>query len=130
MKKGITLGFVFGFGAAIVLVAYFAFTSANPQQEEEVPRLAYYPNTETLASDEMRVIACGTGMPSTRMAQAAACFLVELGNGEKFIFDIGSGSAERISALQIPYDYLKNRVPLQSKLFPLLHLPSSLQHLA
>ena len=66
----------------------------------------YSPNSETLAPDEMRVIACGTGMPFTRMAQAAACFLVELGNGEKFIFDIGSGSAERISALQIPYDFL------------------------
>ena len=66
----------------------------------------YAPNSETLAPDEMRVIACGTGMPYTRMAQAAACFLVELGNGDKFIFDIGSGSAERISALQIPYDFL------------------------
>jgi ribonuclease Z len=66
----------------------------------------YAPNSEDLAPDEMRVIACGTGMPYTRMAQAAACFLVELGNGEKFIFDIGSGSAERISALQIPYDFL------------------------
>ena len=54
----------------------------------------------------MRVIACGTGMPTTRAAQAAACFLVELGNGDKFIFDIGSGSAERLSSLQIPYDYL------------------------
>ena len=40
------------------------------------------------------------------MAQAAACFVVELGNGEKFIFDIGSGAAGRISALQIPYDFL------------------------
>ena len=66
----------------------------------------YSPNSENLASDEMRVIACGTGMPTTRAAQAAACFLVELGNGDKFIFDIGSGSAERISSLQIPYDYL------------------------
>ena len=66
----------------------------------------YVPNSEKLASDEMRVIACGTGMPTTRAAQAAACFLVELGNGDKFIFDIGSGSAERISSLQIPYDYL------------------------
>jgi ribonuclease Z len=66
----------------------------------------YAPNSEKLASDEMRVIACGTGMPMTRMAQAAACFLVELGNGDKFIFDSGSGSAERISALQIPYDFL------------------------
>jgi len=66
----------------------------------------YSPNSENLASDEMRVIACGTGMPTTRGGQAAACFLVELGNGDKFIFDIGSGSAERISSLQIPYDYL------------------------
>jgi ribonuclease Z len=66
----------------------------------------YAPNSEDLAPDEMRVIACGTGMPTTRAAQAAACFLVELGNGDKFIFDIGSGSAERISSLQIPYDYL------------------------
>jgi ribonuclease Z len=69
-------------------------------------RDVYYPNTEDLAPDEMRVIACGTGMPTTRAAQAAACFLVELGNGDKFIFDAGSGSAERISSLQIPYDYL------------------------
>jgi len=66
----------------------------------------YAPNSEALAPDEMRVIACGTGMPTTRAAQAAACFLVELGNGDKFIFDIGSGSAERLSSLQIPYDYL------------------------
>jgi len=70
------------------------------------PRDVYYPNTEDLAPDEMRVIACGTGMPTTRMKQAAACFLVELGNGDKFIFDGGTGSAERISALQIPYNYL------------------------
>jgi len=66
----------------------------------------YAPNSETLAPDEMRVIACGTGMPSQRMAQAAACFLVELGNGEKFLFDMGDGAAERLSALQIPYDFL------------------------
>jgi ribonuclease Z len=74
----------------------------KPALERDV----YYPNTEALGSDEMRVIACGTGMPTTRASQAAACFLVELGNGDKFIFDIGSGSAERISSLQIPYDYL------------------------
>ena len=69
-------------------------------------RDTYYPNSEDLNPDEMRVIACGTGMPTTRAAQAAACFLVELGNGDKFLFDIGSGSAERISSLQIPYNYL------------------------
>jgi len=69
-------------------------------------RGAYFPGTEALSPDEMRIIACGTGMPNARPRQAAACFLVELGNGDKFIFDIGLGSAERISAMQIPYDYL------------------------
>jgi ribonuclease Z len=54
----------------------------------------------------MRVIACGTGMPNARPKQAAACWIVELGNGDKFIFDIGLGSAERIAAMKIPYDYL------------------------
>jgi len=70
------------------------------------PRDTYYPNTEDLGADEMRVVACGTGMPTTRASQAAACFLVELGNGDKFLFDCGSGAAERISSLQIPYNYL------------------------
>jgi ribonuclease Z len=86
--------------------------SANAAEHEVSPTKAagggevYFPNTEDLAPDEMRVIACGTGMPTTRAKQAAACFLVELGNGDKFLFDIGSGSAERISSLQIPYNYL------------------------
>ena len=69
-------------------------------------RDVYYPGSEELDLDEMRVIACGTGMPNARPKQAAACWLVELGNGDKFLFDIGTGSAERISALKIPYDYL------------------------
>ena len=69
-------------------------------------RDVYFPGTEDLAPDEMRVIACGTGMPNARPKQAAACWLVELGNGDKFLFDIGTGSAERISAMKIPYDYL------------------------
>ena len=69
-------------------------------------REVYYPGTEDLAPDEMRVIALGTGMPNARPKQAAACWLVELGNGDKFLFDIGTGSAERISAMKIPYNYL------------------------
>jgi ribonuclease Z len=86
-----------------------SIAAENPPKASPVKARArdfYAPNSEDLGPDEMRVIACGTGMPTTRAAQAAACFLVELGNGDKFIFDIGSGSAERISSLQIPYDYL------------------------
>ncbi len=66
----------------------------------------YYPGTEELAPDEMRVIACGSGMPTPRLKQAAGCFVVELGNGDKFIFDMGEGSYERLSALGIPLDQL------------------------
>jgi len=66
----------------------------------------YAPNSEKLGPDEIRVIACGTGMPTPRPAQAAACFLMELGNGDKFIFDIGAGSTERLFALQIPTAFL------------------------
>lgn len=80
-------------------------SAASPVKALE-DRDVYYPGTEDLAPDEMRVIACGTGMPNARPKQAAACWLVELGNGNKFIFDAGSGSAERLSALKIPYDYL------------------------
>lgn len=69
-------------------------------------RAFYAPNSENLGPNEIRVIAAGTGMPTQRMAQAAACFLIELGNGDKFIFDIGEGAAERLAALEIPYDYL------------------------
>ncbi|MEM8671874.1 MAG: guanitoxin biosynthesis MBL fold metallo-hydrolase GntH [Planctomycetota bacterium] len=66
----------------------------------------YFPGTEELASDEMRVVACGTGMPTARASQAASCWLVELGNGDKFLFDAGTGSAERVASMRIPYDYL------------------------
>ncbi len=72
----------------------------------QAERDVYYPGSEDIGPNEMRVVACGTGMPNSRPKQAAACFLVELGNGDKFIFDIGSGSAERIAAMKIPYDYL------------------------
>ena len=69
-------------------------------------RDVYYPGTEDLAPDEMRVVALGTGMPTVRPKQAAACFLVELGNGDKFLFDLGYGSVERLAAMKIPMDYL------------------------
>ncbi len=69
-------------------------------------RYVYYPGTEVLAEDEIRIVACGTGMPDQRMAQASACFLFEFGNGDKFIFDIGSGSMRNIASLMIPYEYL------------------------
>ncbi len=69
-------------------------------------RYVYYPGTEALEPGEIRIIACGTGMPDQRQSQVSACFLMELGNGDKFIFDIGSGSMRNIASLMIPYQYL------------------------
>ncbi len=86
-----------------------AVAAENPLEISPVKareRDFYAPNSEDLAPDEMRLIACGTGMPTPRPKQAASCWLLELGNGDKFLFDIGTGSNERISALQIPYNFL------------------------
>ncbi len=74
----------------------------EPLPEHDV----YYPGTEALGPNEMRVIALGTGQPTARPKQASASFLVELGNGDKFLFDLGYGSVQRLSALKIPMDYL------------------------
>ena len=69
-------------------------------------RYVYYPGTEDLKSDEIRLIALGTGMPAARRSQAATCWLVELGNGDKFLFDVGTGANANLSALMIPFDFL------------------------
>jgi ribonuclease Z len=63
----------------------------------------YFPNTEILGRNELRVTALGTGRPFLRRAQANASWLIELGNGDKFIFDFGSGSQTNFTSLEIPY---------------------------
>ena len=118
---------VFGVALSFLAVAVYQWGNSNGRTGQEIqlvpnafaagdlpkasPVMAhnrdfYAPNSENLAPDEMRLIACGTGMPTSRPKQAASCWLLELGNGDKFIFDAGTGSAERIAALQIPYNFL------------------------
>ena len=63
----------------------------------------FFPNTEELGKDEMRITALGTGRPFLRPSQANAGWLVELGNGDKFQFDFGYGTQTNFGALQIPY---------------------------
>jgi ribonuclease Z len=105
-RLGMTMAAGFGAGLAVLLLVGAAGVSDGSGVKALNDRDVYYPGSEALAADEMRVVACGTGMPNARPKQAAACFLVELGNGDKFIFDIGLGSAERIAAQMIPYDLL------------------------
>ena len=108
LSVGVIIG-LYGRDSAIVTDASAtSHTGGDEPSAARTPsvRDVYYPGTEELGPNEMRVVALGTGMPSFRPKQAAACFLVELGNGDKFLFDIGYGSAERLSAMKIPMDYL------------------------
>ena len=61
----------------------------------------FYPGTEELGADEMRITALGTGMPIARKGQATSSWFVELGNGEKFFFDVGLGSQSNFAMLQV-----------------------------
>lgn len=64
----------------------------------------YFPNTEPLAANEMRIVALGTGRPYLRRAQANTSWLIELGNGDKFLFDFGFGTQMNFVSLEIPYN--------------------------
>ncbi len=49
----------------------------------------FVPEQEELAPNEMRLTAIGSGNPPVRRGQASTSWLVELGNGDKFIIDAG-----------------------------------------
>ena len=66
----------------------------------------YYPNTEKVGANEMRIVALGTGMPNQSPSNVAAAFLVELGNGESFVFDLGTGATDRLAGLEVDYSTL------------------------
>jgi len=61
---------------------------------------SYFPNTELLGADEMRITALGTGMPNQTKRAVSISYFVELGNGEKFLFDIGSGAMGNLFSLR------------------------------
>ena len=75
-----------------------------PQEikDNKYPR-TYYPNTEKIGKDEMRITALGTGMPNQSPSNVAASFLVELGNGDSFLFDLGTGATDRLAGLETDY---------------------------
>ena len=67
---------------------------------------SYFPNTELLGADEMRITALGTGMPNQTRAAVSISYLVEVGNGEKFLFDMGSGSMANLFSLRPDFSKL------------------------
>jgi ribonuclease Z len=60
-----------------------------------------YPQQEALARDEMRITFLGTWY-CPRIAQECNSVFVELGNGDSFVFDCGSGVMAKYNALGVP----------------------------
>ena len=85
----------------VAIFVFIAVSVAAHAADEPKHRPTHFPNTEQLRSDEMRITALGTGMPTplTR-AQKSTAWLVELGNGDIFLFDIGTGSMENLFGLR------------------------------
>ena len=103
-----------GLGSVVVAAAMLLMAAASAEQGTRLPNgrqvtpvkegvypQDYFPNTEALAPDEMRIIALGTGMPQVIQKKTKASgWYVELGNGDKFLFDLGTGSMENLAALR------------------------------
>lgn len=62
----------------------------------------YFPGTEDIGPDEMRISFVGSCPWPPRRDQAGTCIMVELGNGQNFFFDLGSGSMRNILAMGVP----------------------------
>ncbi|MGI9242177.1 MAG: guanitoxin biosynthesis MBL fold metallo-hydrolase GntH [Verrucomicrobiales bacterium] len=98
---------------AMAASTLLAQSPARAQSEDALPKgrtatpivdgnypASYFPNTEILGEGEMRITALGTGMPNqTRMAVSIS-YLVELGNGDKFLFDVGSGMLANLFSIR------------------------------
>ena len=108
----LVIGVVFA-GALVVA------SSAQSQSRDNMPRgrtpaaivdgqypASYFPNTELLGADEMRITALGTGMPNQTKKAVSISYLAELGNGEKFLFDIGSGAMGNLFSLRPDFSKL------------------------
>ena len=79
--------------------------TASPIVDGQYPA-SYFPNTELLGADEMRITALGTGMPNQTRAAVSISYLVELGNGDKFLFDLGSGMLANLFSLRPDFSKL------------------------
>ena len=84
-------------GGGISLPPYF-----KPTPSVTGSRANYFPLTETLGPDEMRISFVGSNPWPPRIGQAATAIMVELGNGNRFFFDFGPGCIKNIIAMQVP----------------------------
>jgi len=77
-----------------------------PEYDKPTPsvrsRMNYFPGSEELGPDEMRISFVGSCPFPPRRDQAGTCIMVELGNGDWFFFDFGPGCVKNILAMGVP----------------------------
>jgi ribonuclease Z len=85
-----------GPGTGITLPPYYKPTDSMGSAAN------FYPTSEELGDNEMRIMFVGSCPFPPRLSQAATCIMVELGNGKRFFFDFGPGCLRNILAMQVP----------------------------
>ncbi len=83
-----------GPGTGITLPDYYRPTPSMKSQNN------FFPMSEELGADEMRITFVGSTPFPPRLNQAGTSIMVELGNGKKFFFDFGPGCMRNIIGLQ------------------------------
>ena len=69
--------------------------------------MLYYPGTEKLQADEVRVIFMGS-TPYPSQSQSGMSILVQLGNEQNFVFDLGIGSLRNYNSFSIPFSTINH----------------------
>ncbi|MGH2596340.1 MAG: guanitoxin biosynthesis MBL fold metallo-hydrolase GntH [Actinomycetota bacterium] len=84
-------------GGGITLPDYFKPTDSVENNS------TYFPASEKMGDDEMRISFVGSNPFPPRRDQAGTAIMVELGKGPKrFFFDLGPGCLRNIVAMQVP----------------------------
>ena len=59
-------------------------------------------NGSPVNKEDLRITTLGSGTPDVRKDQVSSGFLLEVGNGDKFIWDLGTGSYQNLLATATP----------------------------
>ena len=84
-----------------MLILLTGCTSSNGPSSGSTETLEVFTPGEALAADQMRFSFLGTSF-LPRIAQQCNSVFVELGNGDSFVFDFGSGVSSKYVAMGIP----------------------------
>ncbi|HMK35409.1 MAG TPA: guanitoxin biosynthesis MBL fold metallo-hydrolase GntH [Desulfomonilaceae bacterium] len=83
-------------GSGISIPPYYRPTNSVKNRNN------YFPQSEELGKDEMRITFMGSQPFPPRLNQAGTSIMVELGSDKRFFFDFGSGCMRNIIANQVP----------------------------